>query len=157
MEWKGKTKADEQKQITGFSINAGDQGYLRASIHMVRENALLRMLFNVHLYWDQHLKRPYDFKGHYEALHELGMKYLLSVYTGSDFETIEPGHLNKQTDKAEVIAAALKKMNLSGDIQTGKIEDFRYAVMWLESLFAFFELGMELQDKGLEPYPYISW
>ena len=157
MEWKGKTKEDSQRQLTGFSIDAGDKGYLRASIHMERENALLRMLFNINKYWDNHDKIPYEFKGNYETLKELGFKYLVSVYAGFDFKTIEAEHLEKQMNQNKLIMTELKKMNISGKVMTGNIEDFRFAVMWLESLFQFFELGIELQDKGLEPYPYISW
>ncbi|MBA7692634.1 hypothetical protein ES703_101201 [subsurface metagenome] len=39
LDWKGKTKKDQEKQYTGWSIKAGDVGYLRASIGMTRENA----------------------------------------------------------------------------------------------------------------------
>jgi len=157
MEWKGKSKQDSQKQLTAFSISAGNKGYLRASIHMQKENALLRMLFNVNKYWDKHEKAAYDFKGNFEILKELGFKYLTSVYMGIDFETTEKEHLEKQANQKKLIMAALKKMNIPGKIITNNIQDFRFAVMWLESLFEFFELGIELQDKGFEPYPYISW
>lgn len=157
MEWKRKTKEDSQKQLTGFSIDEGDKGYLRASIHMQRENALLRMLFNVNKYWDNREKTPYDFKNNYETLKELGFKYLVSVYMDFDFETTETDHLKKQMNQSKLISASLKKMDFQGKVKTFKLEDFRFAVMWLESLFEFFELGIKLQDKGLEPYPYISW
>ena len=157
MEWKDKTEENSQKQLTGFSIDAGDKGYLRASIHMQRENALLRMLFNVNKYWDNHEKTPYDFKGNYEILKELGFKYIVSVYLGFDFETTETEHLEKQRNQSKLILAALKKMEIQGKVMTFKLEDFRFAVMWLESLFQFFELGIKLQDKELDPYPYISW
>ena len=157
MQWKGKTKEGSQKQLTAFSIDAGDKGYLRASIHMQRENALLRMLFNVNKYWDNHDKSPYDFKANYETLKELGFKYLVKTYMGVDFETTETSHLEKQMERNKLILQALKKIAIQSKVTTYKIEDFRTAVMWLESLFQFFELGIELQDKGLEPYPYISW
>jgi hypothetical protein len=45
LDWKGKSKEDKEKQCTGFSIDAGEVGYLRASIGMTTENAFLRGLF----------------------------------------------------------------------------------------------------------------
>jgi hypothetical protein len=72
MQWKGKTEEDTEKQFVGFSINESSKGYLRASIHMQRENAFLRMLFNVNKYWDRHDTTAYDFKGNYATLKGLG-------------------------------------------------------------------------------------
>ena len=157
IQWKGKTEEDTEKQFVGFSINAGSKGYLRASIHMQRENAFFRMLFNVDQYWDRHDTAAYDFKSNYETLNKLGFRYLASVYMGYDFETTETEHLEKQMNQKNKIMNALKKISSPENIITKSIDDFRFAVMWLESLFQFFELGIELQEKGLEPYPYISW
>lgn len=43
--WKNQTKKDKEGQGTGFSIDAGEVGYLRASIGMTTENYFLRLLF----------------------------------------------------------------------------------------------------------------
>ena len=45
LNWDKQTKKEKDEQITGWSINKGDVGYLRASIGMTQENQLLRMIF----------------------------------------------------------------------------------------------------------------
>ena len=47
--------------------------------------------------------------------------------------------------------AEVDKVEVSGT------QNFRYAVMWLESLFNFMELGRIKQEAGLNPTVYISW
>ena len=138
MEWKGKTKEDAEKQMTGFSIDAGDVGYLRASIGMRSENAFLRMLFSVDKYWDKQEKIPYDFKSNFEILKELGFRYLICAYTGSDFQTTEQEHLEKQMSQNKLVMQILQKSNIYSEIKMDAVEDFRFAVMWLESVFKFF-------------------
>jgi hypothetical protein len=43
------------------------------------------------------------------------------------------------------------------EIQKAEACNFRYAVMWLNSVFNFYELGMEKERESLEPMVYISW
>ena len=85
LEWEGKTKEDKEKQTTGFSIKAGDAGYLRASIGMVTENSFLRVLFP-EKYWEnegEQIRYEFTQKG-YEALIKLGFIYILSIATGKE-------------------------------------------------------------------------
>jgi len=42
-------------------------------------------------------------------------------------------------------------------IQMTRKLGIRYAVMWVNSLFDFFDLGYEKQENGLNPRVYISW
>jgi len=91
---------------------------------MSDENALLRMLFT-YKYWYPEKEDlvegfvPYDFKANYQKVLELGMAYLLS-------------------------RTVLRRKSL----QIEEMEDFRSAVMWLNSLFSFFKLGMSKQEEG---------
>ena len=45
LHWDHQDDIQKDKQITGFSIDHGNVGYLRASIGMTQENQLLRMIF----------------------------------------------------------------------------------------------------------------
>lgn len=57
LEWSNKTEDEKKKQLTGFSIDAGDVGYLRASIGMMEENGVLREIFPEE-FWDHKLCIP---------------------------------------------------------------------------------------------------
>lgn len=160
LEWKKKTQKEKDKQRTGFSINAGDVGYLRASIGMQKENAVLRLLFP-EKYWLKHITDEYDFKSHFETLSVIGFRYLVGVITGKtlDIPENQKESMNTQQKMGDIVSAIAKGYcdALSGSCHVSSIVDFRHAVMWLNSLFDFFELGIEKQEKGLKPYPYISW
>lgn len=161
MEWDKKTKEDDTKQSTGFSIDAGDVGYLRASIGMQRENAVLRMLF-APKYWEEESKDEYDFKDSYEMLGQIGLKYLLAVLTGKEVEVLDTQKENMEQQKALGVMASNMFREAFGNDKRVKvcestIDDFKDAVMWLNSLFAFFDLGIQKQEQGLKPYPNISW
>ena len=158
LEWQG--KKDEPEQTASSSVEV-ENDYLRASIHMVAENGVLRMLF-AEKYWLKRSKDEYDFKGNYEMLKGIGLKYLVSVAAGKPMKLPEEVSevLKRQEKSAAAIMGALKR--IVGDkegvsVSCGSIEDFGEAVKWLNSLFSFFELGIEKQEKGFKPYPYISW
>lgn len=78
--WDKMTKKEEKDQMTGFSISSGDKGYLRASISMTNENALLRSVFPDN--WEE--EKEYDFKNPKNMMRlELGARlYLLSALKG---------------------------------------------------------------------------
>jgi len=83
------TDSDRQKQYTGFSIDAGGVGYLRASIGMSTENAVLRALFP-EKFWDMTHEDfekggfPFDFMSEEDQrlLHRLAIQYFLAVLSG---------------------------------------------------------------------------
>jgi hypothetical protein len=159
LQWDGKTSEEGKAQCTGWAIDAGDIGYLRACISMVRENGVLRMLFP-EKYWSRRSKEEYDFKGNFEQLNAIGLRYLVSVVKGVPFEIGEDQQegMKKQQETAAAILQSIKSMvPEGGKISVGEITDFRDAVAWLESMFCFFEIGIEKQEQGLKPYPYISW
>jgi len=91
LEWKGKNKEDQEKQCTGWSINAGEVGYLRASIGMTTENAFLRGLFPDE-YWEAKEPLRYNFtnKG-YKKLHIAGLVYLINSITAREIRHPEMG------------------------------------------------------------------
>jgi len=165
LEWEGKTEAEMDAQMEGsWSIDAGGLGYLRASIGMMNENAVLRALFP-EKYWSRRSTDEYDFKAGYEMLNVLGMKYLMSAMSDKPMdigmEHVET--MNRQEQSAMAIHGALTQLadrlgaSEKFKVYVGAVRSLGSAVEWLNSLFKFFELGMEKQDKGLKPYPHISW
>ena len=165
LEWNGKTEEEHEKQLEGcMTINAGDVGYLRASIGMANENGFLRMLFPSK-YWQERSCDEYDFKANYDMLNSMGLKYLICAASGKQFETGEEQDkaLKKQEKAALAIHGAITQLadrfgaSEKFKLYIGAVRDFRSAVEWLNSVFGFFELGIEKQEKGLKPYPYISW
>jgi hypothetical protein len=148
LSWDKMSKADNKKQMTGFSIDAGKFGYLRASIGMINENKILRILFPDKFWRGKSMK--YDFKKNYGRLRQAGIAYLLANLFGIEMplwtEAIELGKL--LTDK-------LQKAGF--EVATSELTDYRYAVMWLDSLFDFFELGIKKQEENLNPKVIISW
>ena len=54
------------------------------------------------------------------------------------------------------ITEMLKGMGF-GDVKKSDNYNFRCAVMWLNSVFSFYELGLQKEKKGLGPKIHISW
>lgn len=164
MTWKGMTDADREKQCTGFSIAAGHVGYIRASIGMRTENAILRMLFPAE-YWEmagEDLEKgglPFDFmaEGNQQLMDRLAVHYLLAVVTGK--EVSHPD--NRSADEMHgLLMKALASSGLEGlgmRIEAGGRLSLGSAVTWLDSLVRFYGLGYSLQEQGKEPSVYISW
>jgi len=155
LNWEGKTEKDKEKQLTGYSIDSGDTGYLRASIGMVRENTFLRALFP-EKYWNNKTGKPmrYEFtEDKYRTLIKAGVVYLISVLTRKEVET---NAARKQAEAGEKIFKMLKNVGIGEAVKSTDL-DFRHAIMWLNSVWSFFELGMEKENSGLKPGIYISW
>jgi hypothetical protein len=113
-------------------------------------------------YWTKRSRDEYDFKGNYEMLKAIGLKYLAGVATGSQMTMPEGVRniLNRQEQTAAAIMGALRQVvdtDESGSIGIGTIDDFGDALNWLAGVVRFFQLGVNGQEKGLKPYPYISW
>lgn len=157
LEWHGKGK-EEFPVEAWASINAGGVGYLRASIWMGRENAVLRMLFPDD-YWTMATKVPYDFKGNFSRLHAIGLRYLVCTAVGQPLEFEDDGRvvLDQQAVVTGTILNAVGESVPGGKVETGTVDKLRDAVTWLHSLYSFFELGLSKQGEGLEPYLFISW
>lgn len=153
LEWKGRNTEDKEKQCTGFSINAGEVGYLRASIGMTTENAFLRGLFPDE-YWEAKEPVRYNFtKDGYKKLHIAGLVYLINSITGKEIRHPEMEAYHELGDK---ITKMLGGFGFD-KVQKANTCEFRHAVMWLNSVFSFYELGMAKEKEGLEPKVYISW
>jgi hypothetical protein len=152
LNWKGKTDEDKKAQITGFSIDAGNKGYLRASIGMTTENHILRAVFP-EKYWEGK-ELEYDFsEKKYELLQKIGWRYLVCSVMG-----VELGEEDKSGKLVfETLKAGLNKDINFDEVVMPKSGEFRYAVMWLNSLFDFYQLGMKKQKEGKKPSVRISW
>lgn len=159
MEWQGKTEQEQKAQCTGWAIDAGDVGYLRACVSMTSENGVLRLLFP-EKYWRDRSKDAYDFKGNFAQLSAIGWRYLVSVAQGVPFEIGKDQRavLEEQQRMAAAILHGVRSVTPEGaQVRAGALTEFRDAVEWLESVFSFFELGIAKQEQGQKPYPYISW
>ena len=159
LEWEGKTEQEQKAQCTGWAIDAGGVGYLRACVSMTSENGVLRLLFP-EKYWRGRSKDAYDFKGNFGQLSAIGWRYLVSVAQGMPFEIGKDQRavLEEQQRMAATILQGLRNGAPEGaQVRVGALTELREAVAWLESLFSFFELGIAKQEQGQNPYPYISW
>lgn len=155
LDWKGKTKKEQEKQYTGWSIKAGDVGYLRASIGMTRENAFLRALFPDE-YWNNETGKPirYNFtEEKYKVLIKAGIAYLFTILAGKEVETIRS---KERSEVGQKIFSLLQDTGI-GEVVISASLDFRSTIIWINSVWNFFELGMEKESKSLEPKIYISW
>lgn len=160
--WKGMTDGDREKQCTGFSIAAGNIGYLRASIGMATENAVLRALFPAR-FWEMAAEDrergglPFDFvsEENQRLLDSLAVQYLLAVLTGK--KVSHPAH-----EKVEALHGMVLKALASPEMEGMRIKtsgplDLASAVTWLSSLCEFYGLGYSLQEQGKEPRVRIIW
>lgn len=157
LKWDNQTEEEKEKQISIiFEISAGYVGYLRASLGMVSENSFLKILFSSE-YWDAGGKGlRFEFtEEKFKELEKAGFAYLMSAFTGKE---IKCSQTEMQAKTNDAILNALKKAGYSKEqIRHSGSLKFRTAVIWLESVFAFFELGMEMEKKGLNPRVLIEW
>lgn len=159
LNWDNATEEDKKKQITGWDIGRGHVGYLRASIGMVKENQVLRAVFPEECWNGNAIE--YNFKDNYERMTKIGAKYILSALCGKSIvhdTPITKGH-QTQIVMAESVFGMLEVVakGKNGKIEVMNAEGFRYAVMWLNSLFGFFDLGYNKQKEGKNPTVEISW
>ena len=159
--WDGMTEEDRKRQCTGFSLDSGDRGYLRASVGMIRENIVLAIIFP-EKYWNSPEPLPYKFKENWDLVVSLGASYIVSVLT----DTLPDFQIKKILRKAKkrafkyynfgkAITEAIKKVTGDLDVRMPTL-DFPGAVIWLRSLFMFFGLGIKLEQEGKNPKIYIS-
>ena len=156
LSWKKMSKKDKDKQITGWEIDAGDKGYLRASISMTQENQLLRLVFP-RKYWENTDEKPLRFIFDQKSLARCsvaGRFYLAHAIMGTRMK-------EEQLPNDGMLESVLKAL---GDakferIQAGTIsdQDLFGKVTWIKSLFDFFAIGYEAETKKLEPTVDISW
>lgn len=163
--WDGQTETEKKAQYTGYSINAGNVGYLRASIGMETENAVLGEVFPLKIYWlgeDKEMKPDkegyirYDFKVGWAVLQVVAKKYLATCLFGIPYKKndVQVKHQEWFKRTMEVLAQKEKfDKQIVGNID----DDLPSAVLWLNSLYNFFYLGMEKQKAGLNPKIMISW
>jgi hypothetical protein len=155
--WDKMTPKEKKARYTGFSINAGDAGYLRASIGMVNENTVLKILMPDH--WEcteeeaDNGGKRYNFEENYALLGKVAKQYLIATLMGKQIE--HPDHA-KMHEVGNTLMKMLKGMGI-GEVQGNRPADLSGAVMWLNSVFQFFFLGMEKQKEGLNPRIFISW
>ena len=157
LEWDNQTEEEKQRQIDSiFDISSGHLGYLRASLGMMSESSFLRALFSKE-YWVAGSKGlRFEFtEEKYNKLMKAGILYLMSAYTGKELKCSES---EREKETHDTIFNAIKKAGYSEDQigHSGSL-NFRPAIIWLESIFAFFELGMELEKKGLNPRVVVEW
>ena len=151
LSWDKQTEEEKKAQITGYNIEAGSKGYLRASIGMVKGNHLLRLIFPDE-FWKKYEELPYDFQANFNKMLNLGFQYLLSVVFGIDIQVSE-----EQKKQTEMVDRFLEIIKGYSKVICHRESDFPFAVCWLNSLIEFFELGIEKQEENLNPKVRISW
>jgi len=70
LHWRGMTKNDHDKQITGFSVSDGHNGYLRAAYSNSEACNIFYELFD-RKKWDSARPFKYDFKANYDRMRQL--------------------------------------------------------------------------------------
>lgn len=150
------TEEDKRLQLdSGFDSSIGEVGYLRASIGMVRENRLLRMLFSDELWEPQEddTGKEFDFKEAAKKLPDALTKYV------DDEELPMSESAKQQVEAGEIVKKMLKEQGFDdASVQTsGGERDEKGRVRYAHSVLRFFMLGVKLQDLGKKPRVYISW
>ena len=157
MEWDRQTEEASNKQIkSSMEIDKGYLGYLRASIGMTLENSILRVLFPEEYWRNTGKGLRFEFiEEKYAELLRAGYFYLSAIFLGREIKTEET---EREKETQNKILESFKNAGFSEDrVVSASGLDFRDAVVWINSVFEFYELGMELEKKGLNPKVYISW
>ena len=152
MKWEGMTKKEKEAQLTGFSIDDGRNGYLRASISMFTENSLLRGLFPDRYWKGKGIRYKFSQRG-YMALQKAGLFYLISALTG---KPIENPKSREYKEFGEGVFKMLEKLDYD-KVEKSDSLGFRYSIMWLNSVFSFYELGLKKEEEKKNPEIDISW
>ena len=147
LEWNGMSKDQTDGQITGYAIDAGGLGYLRASIWMTRENAFLKYLFSKS--WEKGKARC-KFEN-YGELDSLGVKYLMTAYQGVELDSESKQSGVKLMEQLNALVG-----KGCDRVVANQKNDFRGSVTWLDSLYSFYELGMRLENEKKKPVVLIS-
>jgi len=120
---------------------------------MTTENVFLRGLFP-NEYWEVGKPLRYEFTEEgYKRLQMTGVAYLISSMTGKEVANPE---MKAYHEFGNQLMEKLKGMGFE-EVQKSGNCNFRYAVMWLNSVFSFYELAMQKEREGLEPRVLISW
>ena len=156
MEWDSMTPKEKKARLTGFSINAGEVGYLRASIGMVNENTVLRILMPDHRKYTEEDAdnggRVYNFKKNHALLERLARQHLVAALMGKKVE--HPDH----AEVHETGNTLMKMFKVMGfEVQGNGSADLSGSVMWLNSVYQLFYLGVRKHEEGLNPRVFISW
>jgi hypothetical protein len=153
LKWNGQKEDEAKDQVTGFSINAGNRGYLRASIGMHKENSVLRDIFPER-YWKGEGAEEYDFDKNRIRCVNIIKGYILTVITGIEVTDTRETH-QQQREMADKIALLFEGINAQVKKSGGL--GFESSIMWANSLLNFFDLGLQKQKEGKNPTVYISW
>lgn len=121
-------------------------GYVRASIWMREENAVLRQIFDER-YWGGGGYIEYDFDQNVELFKRVAKQY-------SEGE-IRVGNSTEMEKVMQAIDGALQRKGFES--VKGEINSDEERTEWLKNLVKFFKTGWELQKKGKKPKIYISW
>ena len=156
LSWTGMKEEDKRKQYTGFAINAGRYGYLRASIGMVEENETLRRIFPKE-YWESDKPLEYDFEANYDKM----LAELVAYLTRKLRPMSKEERLKKMADQNPAAIAVLDmftELSKATGVQVVMpTTDLADAIVWAASVVEFFDLGVRLQREGRKPRVYISW
>lgn len=168
LRWDDQSKQEKESQYTGFSIRAGEVGYLRASIGMSEENGMLREIFpsiywnppepkglseeERKKYWEDYQDPEYDFVSRKEKNADA-----ITRYIGG--ETLPFDMLKAYPELASMITGlkkAAKKSDFHVECKESE-DDMTWRVEYAQEVVKFLTLGEQLQKEGRHPRVCISW
>lgn len=167
LKWKGMTEEEKKRQYTGFSIDAGRFGYLRASIWMQTEFDVLSLVFPDECWKGWEYKRyKFDELG-FAELEKILLAYLISKTSGRPLKSLleEAKVVVRETEDAKQRKATMDRMiakaneikNAGECVKTGGETSLLEAIVWSKSLLDFYKLGLEKEKEGKEPEVLVSW
>lgn len=150
------SEEEKKKQCTGFSIDAGNVGYLRASIGMYEENQVLRLVFP-EKYWNNRTDNglKYDFIGNIRRLPDI-----LHAYLDGEKIKIDSESFKQQQEFGNAVTSMVRSLfakegdEIDAESLTKQKSEKE---MWANSVVQFFLLGCKLQNEGKNPKVEISW
>jgi hypothetical protein len=150
LEWDNMTEKEKEAACPGWAIDAGNAGYLRASIHMDAENTVLCIVFPDR-YWKAGEPIEYDFVENTKRLPDIIAGYLRGEKMKEGNGIVEKQKMMRDTVLQLLEAKGVEK------IQFGENTGSEAKKIWAHSLVDFFRLGAEKQKEGKHPTVYISW
>lgn len=145
---------DEDEQATGFSIEAGDKGYLRASISMNSENSTLRKIFDTSTknkdMWDEFEDggHPFNFRGKYQQCQKAIASYLMARLMGDELTEGTEQHQKMKEQVFGALGDMVEDSEKDAIMKAGgSKQSLPDSVKWANSVIEFYELGLRLQKK----------
>jgi len=136
-----------------------ETSYIRASIGMVEENALLCDIFP-NKFWEEASDKglSYDFKLRFpENMKKLFM-YVLGYYAdGRAQDDKVLAQMSQLKKSITSMIGVVERTEGAQVVMSGSSENFTGRILFASSIINFLSKGVQLQEEGKNPTVYISW